>query len=204
MFRPTQLVCSIQGTFNPIHTVSSEDIKTIKRIPKSLKNALRGEESTLRTYDIVTPFTIESNTSGMDCPNNIVEAPIQGLMTTYGYAISNPDEPNRVAVWFTGGSIEVSDSEYLDGWKKVFDKSRMPKRKLHELTCVLGAKFFMGAATAETMEEDGRMSYSLKRPVGGHDRAYLDMLYLDETVRIARSTQGVLYVCARVPYFPDE
>jgi hypothetical protein len=125
-------------------------------------------------------------------------------MSTNGYALSNPDEPNRITIWFTGGSIEVSDSDYLQEWQRVFDKTKLPKRKIHEHTRVLGAKLIMGASPADTMEEDGKMSYSMKRPIGGHDKAYVDILYLDETVRIARSHTGVIYVCARVPYFPNE
>ena len=67
---------------------------------------------------------------------------------------------------------------------------------------VLFAKVCMGAQLpTNKMEEDGKMSYTFKRPIGG---AYIDILYLDETVRITRSNTGVIYVCAKVPYFPDE
>jgi hypothetical protein len=125
-------------------------------------------------------------------------------MSTYGYALSNPDEPSRLAIWFTGGTIEVSDSQNLKEWKRAFDDTQLPERTLKERTRVLCAKLLMGASPAKAMEEDGKMSYSLKRPIGGHDKAYIDILYLDETVRISRANTGVIYVCARVPYFPDE
>ena len=62
----------------------------------------------------------------------------------------------------------------------------------------------LGAEPPQRMEEDGKMSYVLRRPIGGYSTAYVDILYLDETVRITRSNTGVIYVCARVPYFPDE
>jgi hypothetical protein len=32
----------------------------------------------------------------------------------------------------------------------------------------------------------------------------VDIVYLDDTLRIARASSGVVYVFARVPYFPDE
>ena len=107
-------------------------------------------------------------------------------------------------MWFTGGTIEVTDPENLKEWKKVFNKSTLPKRRLKEHTHHLGMKIFMGASSTDVMEEDGKLSYILKRPIGGHEKAYIDILYLDETVRIARSKTGNVYVCARVPYFPDE
>ena len=62
----------------------------------------------------------------------------------------------------------------------------------------------MGAVLPQKMEEDGRMTYDLTRPIGGHDTAYVDIVYLDECLRIARASSGTVYVFARVPYFPDE
>ena len=38
----------------------------------------------------------------------------------------------------------------------------------------------------------------------GHETAFVDILYLDETLRIARASSGVVYAFSRVPYFPDE
>jgi hypothetical protein len=65
MFRPTQLVCSIQGTFNPVHDVRSKDIEAIHRIPKSLKNELRKKKCILRTYELsisfVTRFPVQEH-----------------------------------------------------------------------------------------------------------------------------------------------
>ena len=54
------------------------------------------------------------------------------------------------------------------------------------------------------MEPDGRMCYRLPNPIGGHDAAYVDVLYLDETLRIVQANTGSLHVMARVPYFADE
>jgi hypothetical protein len=134
--------------------------------------------------------------------NPSIDEPIQGLMSTYGYALSNPDEPNRVSIWFMGGTIEVSEEDQLPAWKRAFDTTKLRRRKLKEQTRLLGAKLLLGASPADTMEPDGTMTYTLDRPVGGHEKAYVDILYLDETVRISKSNVGVL--CTRVPYFPDE
>jgi len=50
MFRPTKLVCSIQGTFNPVRVVSSRDAQAIRNVPKSLKDELREGNNVVRTY----------------------------------------------------------------------------------------------------------------------------------------------------------
>ena len=125
-------------------------------------------------------------------------------MTTYGYALSNPDEPHRISVWFTGGCIEVTNPQDLPKWKEVFNPETMPSRSLRENANLLGAKFLLGASPSDVMEPDGKLSYTLDRPIGGHSTAYIDNLYLDETLRICRSKNGDVYVMARVPYFPDE
>ena len=60
-----------------------------------------------------------------------------------------------------------------------------------------------GVCPANCMEADGKLSYTLQKPFGGHGHAYADVIYLDETLRSLRGNYGSLYVSARVP-FPDE
>lgn len=207
MFRPTKLVCSIQGTFNPVHVVRSKDrAKIIETAPKSLKKELQKGEGVLRTYQIVTAFSIEpwAPDMGLKSPNKRVDHQIRALLTTDSYVLANPEKPNRLSIWFTGGSIEVNNIDCDDSqvWHQIFTEA--PKRDLVEKLRVAAAKLAMGATIPEKMEQDGKMSYSLKRPIGGHDTASVDLLYLDDTIRIARSNTGSVHVMARVPYFPDE
>jgi hypothetical protein len=89
-------------------------------------------------------------------------------------------------------------------WHAVFDDPQLPKRTLKEQARTFFAKVAMGAVLPQEMEEDGTMTYDLTRPIGGHDTAYVDILYIDETLRIARASSGTVYAFARVPYFPDE
>jgi len=206
MFRPTELVCSIQGTFNPVHVVRSKDIPTV---PSKLKDEIRDEKkAVVRTYDIVTAFTIEphnskydkkgpenhNNNSSTRSPNHAVDHPIEALMTTYGYVLANPENPHRLTIWFTDGTIEVIHD--AKSWRKVFSPTTLPKRTFREQVRVhVGAKVAVGAVPSQgEMEEDGRMSYHLKRPIGGHTTAYIDILYMDGTVRIAKANNGVVYV----------
>ena len=50
MFRPTKLVCSIQGTVNSVHTVSRKDREAIQYVPSSLLQDVKEGISVLRAY----------------------------------------------------------------------------------------------------------------------------------------------------------
>jgi len=58
MFRPTNLLCSIQGTFNPVHFVNGADVDAVKRVPESLKRELKHGSNVLRTYEYVNPSSL--------------------------------------------------------------------------------------------------------------------------------------------------
>jgi hypothetical protein len=74
-----------------------------------------------------------------------------------------------------------------------------PGPSLSERAKLLAAKLLLGATVPQGMEEDGSMNFKLRRPVGGHGSAYVDMLYLDDTLRIMQGHHGSVYVMARVP-----
>jgi hypothetical protein len=203
MFLPTKLVCSIQGTFNRVKLLRRKDVDLIKHVPASLKAELDEKNKVIRTYDIVTAFTIEAAKpeTETDSPNIEINKPIKGLMTTNGYVLANPQKTDRLSIWFTGGAIECNGDcdEDTARWKKLFGNKKVPARQFWEKTRYFAANVLMGAKAAEKMEPDGKLSYSLERPIGGHDTAYVDLLYLDSTLRIARSHNGIIYAFGRVP-----
>jgi hypothetical protein len=123
-------------------------------------------------------------------------------MTTFGYSLPDPEKPNRLSTWFTGGTIEVwDDVSDMRAWKSVFET--LETRSLKQKARLFSARLAVGASPAGEMEGDGKMSYSMSRPIGGHGVAYADVVYLDETLRILRGNHGTVYVNARIP-FPDE
>ena len=128
--------------------------------------------------------------------------PIQALLTTNGYALPDPSKSNQLSIWFTGGSLEIVNKDDLHIWKILFhDKHPRPLREKAKL---FGSKMAVGATPAKTMEADGKLSYTLNRPIGGHGVAHVDVLYLDETLRVVRTSGNEVNVFARVPSFPDE
>jgi hypothetical protein len=201
MFSPTNLVCSLQGNFNPVEVVSKEDrLSMLDAVPKSLREEVENGETVLRTYHVVTAFTIEPSLASFpDAPNKDVIRPIKGIMTTYGYSLPDPSTPNRHSIWFTGGRIEPNDhASDIAAWKKLF-AIHPPKHSFGEKAKLLAVKLLMGATVPEEVALDGSMEYSFRKPLGGHGMAYIDVIYLDGGMRIVRGHRGTTFVFSRVP-----
>jgi len=167
---------------------------------------------------IVSAFTIEPHQTrrGTSLDQNsaasaaadeyVVKRPLRGLLTNHGYCVPDPHVPNRLSIWFSGGSLEVqdeTDEETLSEWQSLFDESKVPRRDLKEFARVLAAKFLLGASMSEVMDEDGTLSYRLNRPIGGHGEVYCDVLYSDEDFRIVQGHHGSIFVFSRVPTVSD-
>lgn len=201
MFRPTQLVCSVQGSFNDINIVDGTDEEAVKHVPKTLEADVREGKIPVRTYNIITAFTIEPynpETMGPDSPNKGIDEPIQAIMTTNGFAMPYPRQNNRYSIWFSGGSIKViSDPNSPSGrqWEQIFSVKNMPQRTFKEKAGLFAAGLLMGASAVDEMDEEGKISFVMSRPIA----AYIDMLYLDESLRIMRGSSGSLYVMTRAP-----
>ena len=128
--------------------------------------------------------------------------PIQALLTNDGYCVPDPNTPNRFTVWFIGGSLTVQDPETnLHEWQRFFDPTTLPKRNIREYARVLAAKCFLGAQIMDDsmLHKNGTLSYTLKRPIGGHGKVFIDTLYSDESMRIVRGHKGSIFVFHRVP-----
>jgi len=187
MFRPKGLVCSLQAQFNPMFEI---DV-TNDEVPGRVKKEVWRRKCVLRTYNIVVTFTINTKDSKLD-------EPLSGIITNYGYTLPDPSTPDRFTVFFSGGVLEPNEGTDLDKWKELFggdSTSRYMQQKARELA----NKVLLGATVHESIEEDGAMTYQLNKPIGGHGDMYVDMIYLDESLRIMQGQTGSLYVMSRVP-----
>jgi len=198
MFSPGDLVCSLQGNFNSVQEIEPTEALLI---PKSLRDEVSAGSSVLRTYNVVTAFTIEPPSAAYPkSPNMDVTRPIRGIMTTYGYMIADPATPNRHSVWITGGRINPNDSRQDQAaWKRLF-ALHPPKYGVGAQARLLAVKLLMGAVLPESMDpETGAMEYTFTRPIGGHGLAYIDTLFVDDSLRIVRGHRGTLFVFSRMP-----
>jgi len=207
MFKPTGLSCSFQASFNHIQSIDPNDPGRPLHIPRKLMQDIQKGDCRLQTYDIVNAITIEA---GQDRKGNskdegdrdcyIVPRPIRAILTTQGYSIPDPTIPNRLSVWFSGGSLEVQDEEKdFDEWKHIFDMSSAPSRDIREYANSLAAKVILGAHIPDRLEQDGTLRFDLKRPIGGHGSVFCDVIYMDENLRIMHGHHDSVYVCVRVP-----
>ena len=200
MFSPTHLVCSLQGNFNPVEIVNEGKRKTmLDQVPTSLVEEVESGETILRTYDIVTAFTIEPcSASFPDAPNKDVVRPIKGIMTIFGYSLPDPNVQNRHSIWFTGGSLQPNNNPTdIAAWKELFTL-HPPKHTFGEKAKLLAVKLLMGATIPEAMDKDGRMDFAFTRPLGGHNKSYVDVIYLDDTLRVVRGHRGTIMAFARM------
>jgi len=256
MFQPGNLLCSVQSTHNTIKIIGErEELPAF--VPKSLReevaslceNASTGGGSAggrpgssaakrplLRSYDIAVSLTIEPPESVGQPKPTATPTPtkrMRAVMSVKGYVLPDPEIPNRLTVWFTGGKLsparlasgdgaETDDEDqaeynqsvaasakrgkvasgsddnygYFDDWKALFAKGKW-RKTLGERARAMAAKLLLGADVPNKMEEDGHMEYFLHRPVGGHGKVYVDVLYLDEDILIMRGHHGTIYAMAR-------
>lgn len=157
-------------------------------------------------FSIVVAITIEAGQTryGVRAGSNAVEEyvvprAIPGILTNQAYVVPDPSVPNRLSIWFSGGDLEVqNEPDDLEEWLKIFDSTAAPDRNLREYANVLAARVLLGALVPEEIGDDGKMSFDLRRPIGGHGQAYCDIIYMDEDLRIMRGHLGSVYVCTRV------
>ena len=119
--------------------------------------------------------------------------PLRALQVVHGYLLQDPDQTNRLTVWFTGGKLSPvvpqkseldnngndSNTKYGDfeDWKAIFDQEH--KNSWSDSFKNIGAKLFLGAELPQGMEADGSMSYSLNRPFGGHGKSYIEVRFIE-------------------------
>ena len=116
---------------------------------------------------------------------------LRAVQLVQGYMLKDPDpnNPDRLSVWFTGGKlfpvappepdknspIESQNSHYggFDEWKRIFGEAT--SSSWSESFKNMGAKLFLGAELSSGMGADGSMAYTLHRPYGGHGKSFVEV-----------------------------
>lgn len=212
MFKPGNLRVTVQNTMNRIEPVCQMD-QAPTAAPWSLRRELALQEdpesslignTMLKAYDVIMSFTIEPGQLMASKSENIPSPPcrLRATQIVHGFFLPDPETPNRLTVWFTGGELRpapppAGDSSYggLQEWIEVFGAEH--KRTWGESLGVLGAKLFLGAELPDGMKEDGSMSYMLHRPYGGHGKGYVDVMYMDSEVLVTKGNSGTVHVMTK-------
>eukprot|EP00968_Pinguiococcus_pyrenoidosus_P008924 scaffold667_cov262-Pinguiococcus_pyrenoidosus.AAC.5 len=165
MYRPLDLVCTVQDMWQPIRT------------PRT------GEDN--RGYEY--SFAVDVKLLAKCEKGN----PLEAHMVNEGYCGPSEEDPNRLNVIFTKGYMRPCPGVNMKSWRETFG-GEMKLRKRDRLSLFFG-KLFMGLVPTG-MENDGTLFYEVQRPPAG----YLDILFLDDTMRVTRGNKGSIVVVERV------
>jgi hypothetical protein len=174
IFQPAKLVCTMRSVRNPVAKQGTTDDGKMKL-----------------SYPLVVDLTI--HTPDGDLP---------AILINEGHCYENPDVNKRLMVSFTGGTLmpaeEVrNDPSKLKLWERTFEGAY---KKADKERSYFGwaFQFFIKILLGLTYPTDASLfkhsfHFEMKRsPVG-----YLDILYLDEDLRITKGNRGTIVVAER-------
>lgn len=192
MFRPSDLICSLQGNFNCVEPVQTG-------VPPVLQADVHQDDASFCTYNGVCAFTLERPLPSFpNAPNAHLKRQCRGILSTQGYIVADPDTPNRHTVWITEGNMHANDApQDTQVWKDFFtaqletvpSKAQSLARQLRRSS---------GSVDHRVDSESRQQSYRFRRPLGGHGLAYVDTLYVDQSLRIIRGHRGTLFVFSKI------
>ncbi len=136
-----------------------------------------------RTHDIVVEFTT--------IDNNYPQ--VKGIVRNLGVCESG--ENNNIKVKFTGGTLEPQENTDIRIWQEIFSNQKIvEKQSLKDKLSFLFLKFMFGLVPNQGMDrETGKIFFEMKRSPQGS----LEILYLDEELRITWGEKGTILVCER-------
>lgn len=135
------------------------------------------------THDIVVTFSTLSSAF----------SPLQGRVRNLG--VCEPETDATIQVQFTGGTLEPVEGTDLSQWKQVFGNPTPPSQSsLKEKLQGLFLKFMFGLVPPTGMDaQSGRIEFQMKRSPKGS----LEILYLDDELRITKGEKGTILICER-------
>lgn len=152
-------------------------------IDRVLQPVVPMENSQQRTHDIIVEFAIADETA----------PPLQGIVRNLG--VCEPSDDNTLQVQFTGGELVPKEHSELEAWKALFGEQSKPSKKGLKDWLMAGVlRIMFGIVPPQGMDrKTGRVAFKMKRSPKGK----LEILYLDEELRITRGEKGTVLVCER-------
>mmetsp|Transcript_25723 Transcript_25723/g.39478 ORF Transcript_25723/g.39478 Transcript_25723/m.39478 type:complete len:302 (-) Transcript_25723:169-1074(-) len=175
IFQPHKLVCTLRSVRNPVSPT---------KIPGK-------EDRRTFTYPLILDITI--HTPDGDLPATLVNEAV---------CYENTEVNNRLMVSFTGGTLMPADelktdAEKLKLWAKTFegaytkaDEERSYMGKIFQFIL----KLLLGL-TVPT--DDSLLEHSFHFDIKRSPTGYLDVLYLDDDLRITKGNRGTIVVVER-------
>ncbi len=140
-------------------------------------------EKEKRSHDIVVEFSIIDE----------LFPPLKGIVRNL--AVCYPVDDKNLQVEFTGGILAPQKGEDLSTWKDIFFQAKASKKGLKEQLMSVFLKLMFGLTPPQGMNtETGEISFTMKRSPKGR----LEVLFLDEELRITKGEKGTVLVCERL------
>ncbi|ALF55384.1 fimbrial protein [Nostoc piscinale CENA21] len=136
-----------------------------------------------RSHDIVVEFT----TADENYPQ------ISGVVRNLG--VCEPISDTVLQVKFTGGILAPQDPTKMDEWLAVFGQQSQNVKRSFKDSLILGfLKLMFGLVPPQGINaETGEVKFIMERSPKGR----LEILYLDEELRITYGEKGTILVCER-------
>ncbi|MDM9381342.1 PAP/fibrillin family protein [Chlorogloeopsis sp. ULAP01] len=140
---------------------------------------LEGEQ---RSHDIVVEFT----TIDESLPK------LAGIVRNQG--ICYPVSDRLLQVKFTGGTLAPQNSNQMNDWQAVFGQQQPSQKSWQEKFKSALFWLMFGLVPPQAMNpETGEVCFTMQRSPKGR----LEILYLDDELRITRGERGTFLVCER-------
>lgn len=184
IFQPNELVCTVKSIENQVH-------------PQHNEQGDSGRDTPVFSYDIVVELIIHT-------PDGDLDATLMNKASCW----ENEKKNDRLSVSFSGGSLipgkeTYKDSTMLAVWEKTFANAY--ERAKEERT-ILGwfyhycLVFFLGLTLPSDPKhlDCSRDKNSFHFDIGRSPKGFLDVLYMDEDMRITKGNRGTITVVERV------
>lgn len=126
---------------------------------------------------------------------------LRGISTLKGVVAEDPSDSKRLVIKFSMGTIEPEDGQDLDSWSEVIgvkdataEGSKGPLSWVKRKAKGLVLKLLLGfREPADELGSRGELSYEMRRSPS----ATVDVIYIDDDMRIVRGSRGALVVATR-------
>lgn len=136
-----------------------------------------------RSYRVIVQFETAGDTG----------TPLRGVMDNAGLCVGDAEKSDRLGVQFTGGAMRPAEGTSLRDWSQVFAQQDQRGMGVGARFAGWMAKRLFALQRPTGIDADGAVSYAMKKAPQG----YLDVLYLDEELRITRGNRGSIVIAKR-------
>lgn len=152
------------------------------KIDRVVQPVLPIPNSSQRTHDVRVEFSTVNEANRL-----------QGIVTNRG--VCEPCADDTLQVQYTGGNLEPKPGTDLQTWNATFgNQSNLAKSTFKEKLMNLSLKLMFGLVASKGINHNtGEATFTMTRS----PKRKLEILYLDDYLRITRGSKGTVLVCER-------